>query len=630
MRKLINELNYFTNLYEMGDSPISDSEWDKLYFKLQKMERLTGIIYPDSPTQKITYDVVNNLTKVKHNHKMLSLQKTKDEKEARAYFGEHPYIIMAKVDGLTCSLTYENGKLVRAETRGDGEIGEDITHNVRVMPSVPVEIPWTDGQIIIDGEIICKINKFLEFSNEYKDTRTFASGSIRLLDANESANRPLSFIAWDIITDIGKTKFSEKLDTLQRLGFEVVPCTLDGSVEYIIDRSEERYIPIDGVVFKHEDIAYGNSLGETAHHKADAIALKFLDKIYETKLNDIVWTLGRTRILTPVAIFDPVEINGNTITRANLHNISVMKMLLGTPYYRQKIKIYRANMIIPQIAEGEKCEDAANQFVIPTTCPSCGGRTRIIYNNDVELLQCTNPDCIGTLINEIDHFLGKKGLDVKGISLATIEKLISWGWINNILDVYDLEKYKSEWINKPGFGRRSVENILFAIENSKKCELNKFICALGIPMVGSATSKQFAKYFKSWQTFRQAIKDDFDFKTLPDIGYITDNVLHKYDFTIADELAKIFNIQDYNNTSLNEKLAGKIFCVTGSLKNYRSRDEFKTLVESMGGKLTQGISKNTTALVNNNINSQSSKNKRARELGIPIISEEEFLKKYFD
>ena len=630
IRQLINELNYYTKLYDQGEPIISDEAWDKLYFQLQDLENKLGIIYPDSPTQKITYNIVNNLTKVKHNHKMLSLQKTKDVNEAIAYFGEHPFIIMSKVDGLTCSLTYQNGLLIRAETRGDGEIGEDITHNVNILSSVPKQIPWSDGEIIIDGEIICKLYKFTKFSDEYKDPRTFAAGSIRLLDAKESAKRPLDFIAWDIITDIGKTKFSEKLDTLQRLGFEVVPCSLEPNIQYIKERSKTLGIPIDGIVFKHEDIAYGESLGETSHHKADAIALKFYDKLYETQLQDISWTLGRTGTLTPVAIFNPIEINGNTIIRANLHNISIMKELLGTPYKNQKIKVYRANMIIPQVAEGEKCEDAAHKFLVPEICPACGGRTEIINNDGIEILKCLNPDCIGSVVNQIDHFLGKKGLDVKGISLATIEKLIKWGWVKNILDIYNLDKYKSEWINKPGFGQRSVNNILFAIENSKNCDLNKFICAIGIPLVGSTMSKKLAKEFKTWETFREAVDTKFDFSTLPDVGLIISHMIQTFDFTIADQLANIFNIQNNEKIPINNKLNGKIFCVTGSLKNYRSRDEFKTLVESMGGKLTQGISKNTTALVNNNIESKSAKNKRARELNIPIISEDEFLATYFD
>ena len=628
MRQLINELNYYTKLYDQGEPIISDGAWDKLYFQLQDLENKLGIIYPDSPTQKITYNVVNNLIKVKHNHKMLSLQKTKDVNEAIAYFGKHPFIIMAKVDGLTCSLTYQNGQLIRAETRGDGEIGEDITHNVTVLSSVPKQIPWTEGEIVIDGEIICKLNEFTKFSDEYKDPRTFAAGSIRLLDATESAKRPLSFIAWDLITDIGKTKFSEKLDTLQRFGFEVVPCSLNSNIDYIKDKSAERFIPIDGIVFKHEDLNYSQTLGETSHHKDDAIALKFEDKLYETQLQDISWTLGRTGVLTPVAIFNPVEINGNTITRANLHNISIMKELLGIPYKNQSIKIYRANMIIPQVAEGEKNIDAANKFLIPEICPACGSPAKVVNNDGIEILKCTNSDCIGSAINQIDHFLGKKGLDVKGISLATIEKLIKWGWVENILDIYHLEQHKSEWINKPGFGPRSVNNILFAIENSKNCDLNKFICAIGIPLVGTTMSKQLAKEFKTWEAFREAVNTKFDFTTLSDIGIITSHTLQTFDFTIADQLANIFNIQNNEDISLSNKLNGKIFCVTGSLKHYHSRDEFKALVESMGGKLTQGISKNTTALVNNNIESKSAKNKRAKELNVPIISEEEFLKMY--
>jgi DNA ligase (NAD+) len=436
IKELVDKLNRYTDAYNEGKPIITDYEWDKLYFELLNLELETGIHLENSPTQKIWYYSVKELPKKFHNHPMLSLAKTQSSDEIGDFVGEEEdFLAMAKMDGLTCSLKYENGKLVTAETRGDGTVGEDITHNVMVIPSIPktIDIKHT---VVVDGEIICKTDVFeKEFSKEYKNSRNFASGSIRLLNSNECAQRKLTFVAWDVITGMEDlNSLYDKLIRIRDNGFTIVPTCIGlgrvaagNAIPLIAAMAKEFNYPIDGVVFKFDNCKYYDSLGKTDHHFRGGMAFKFYDETYKTKLIGIEWTMGRTGVLTPVAVFEPVEIDGCEVSRASLHNVSILNEILGIPYINQPIEVYKANQIIPQIKKAEKVNNIDSRYLYaPKACPICGGTTVIETLNDSSNLVCVNINCEGKLINKLDHFCGKKGLDIKGLSKATLEKLINW------------------------------------------------------------------------------------------------------------------------------------------------------------------------------------------------------------
>ena len=639
MQELVDKLNYYTKKYDEGNPEISDKEWDNLYFKLLKMEQDCHYHYLDkSPTRTINYQVVNELKTVKHNHKMLSLDKTKSLEDIKDFVGEQLVVAMTKVDGLTCSLKYIDGKLISAETRGDGVTGEDVLHNALVIPSIPHRINYKD-ELIIDGEIVCLYNDFTNFENEYKNPRNFAAGSIRLLDANECSKRKLTFIAWDVIKGFEDyNSFGRKMIELKDLGFFIAPmittslnCINESLVNIIKSKSINNSIPFDGVVFKFNDIAYGQAQGETTHHFKNAIAYKFYDEMYETILRDISWTMGRTGVLTPVAVFDPVDIDGSTVERANLHNLSIMKETLGNPYKGQKIKVFKANMIIPQVGWADKDSMASIESVLfpPTNCPICGEKLNQVKNNDSIFLICNNKNCKGKLINYLDHFCGKKGLDIKGLSLATLEKLVDWGWVNNLIDLYYLKEHESEWVKKPGFGEKSVSNILQSIEDSKNCSLESFISSLGIPLIGKSVSAELIKYFKTYEAFREAIIDNYNFSELKGFANSKTDALLEFDYTEADELyAEVLKIKPVEiKTEDNLPLKGKKYVITGTVKQFKNRNQLKTYIEERGGKVVSAISNNVDYLINNNTASTSAKNVAAKKMGIPIISEAEFLEK---
>ena len=651
IRSLIEYLNARTAEYDAGNPTITDAEWDAKYFELQDLENKYIIYYPDSPTQTIDYQVVNALDKVEHNHPMLSLDKTKDLDVVKSFVKGHEYIVMAKMDGLTCSLKYIDGKLVRAETRGNGFVGEDVTHNAMVIPSIPKVIN-TKGEVIIDGEIICTnivFNKY--FAEQYKNPRNFAAGSIRLLDSKECEKRQLTFVPWDIIKADKDFKFlSDKLNYLTSLGFTTVLYSVKTDSEDIgysinaIRTFAEEYYPIDGLVIKYNDCDYYNSLGATDHHFRGGIAFKFYDETVETYLEDIEWTMGRTGVLTPVAVFEPVEIDGTTVSRASLHNLSVMEDLLGTPYYRQKLEVFKANMIIPQILSAEKeCKGGyvfknntylmayPSTFTVPMICPVCGGLTEIHESiSGTKELLCMNSACEGKLINRLDHFCGKKGLDIKGLSKATLEKLIDWGWVSNYRDLFELKEHRSEWIKKSGFGEKSVDKILDAIESSRNCELSAFIAALGIPLIGTTAAKDLSKKFIIWNSFIDAVSSDYKFWEIPNFGVEMHSSIIKFDYTEAKEL--INNYITINSNQVveeeNNNLNDLSFVITGKVNKFKNRDELKSVIESRGGKVVGSISSKTSYLINNDINSTSSKNTAAKKLSIPILSEDDFIEMF--
>ena len=637
MQELIDKLNYYTKLYDEGHPAISDKEWDDIYFQLQKWENFEGVYLENSPTQKVNYQVVNKLNKVQHNHPMLSLDKTKSIDAIKSFLGNKNFICMAKMDGLTCSLKYLNGKLVSAETRGNGIEGEDILHNALQVRNIPKRIDYP-GELIIDGEIICTYNDFKPFENEYKNPRNFASGSIRLLDSKESANRHLSFIAWDCIKGLEHDNFlSNKLLTLDKIGFTIVPFEVNlpeyKPIEQIMEIVKKSCynLPIDGLVFKYDNCDEYIAAGKTDHHFKGGLAYKFYDEEYETTLKNIEWSMGRTGVLTPVAIFEPIEIDGTEVSRANLFNLSVARETLhGTQYTLgwegQKINVFKANQIIPQLSWSEEDDEKTKAyFSYPASCPICGYSTKIKKENDVEVLLCDNEQCEGKLLNRVEHFFSKKGLNAKGLSKVTIEKLIDWGWINGIKDVFILNAYAENWKKKAGFGEKSVNNIITSIRESSNTDLESVISAAGIPLIGRTVARQIASIFNTYEDFREAI-GDFDFSEIDGFGYEMNKSLKNYNYDELDYIVENFlTINNKIEERKEQKLEGLTFCVTGKIKQWKNRDELSSFITLLGGKVVGSVSANMDYLINNDINSTSSKNLRAKELGKQIIDEQTFM-----
>lgn len=648
----IDILNKATVAYDAGHPIMEDSEWDKIYFDVQKWENDNNIYIENSPTHYIHFETVSKLAKLELDHPMMSLAKTKSLEEIKEFCGDKDCIAMLKMDGLSCTLHYRNGQLVKAATRGNGFVGEDITHNALVVKSIPKYISYKDP-LDVDGEIICTYKDFEPFSKEYKNPRNFAAGSIRLLNSQESYHRNLTFVAWDCFGAMNREyiknkdgteliKYEEKFKTLSNklgflydLGFIITHFLfyskdhLNDYIETLKYIAQEKLYPIDGIVFKYDDCAYYNSLGATAHHPNGAIAFKFADDLYETVLRNIEWSMGRTGTLTPIAIFDEVDTGDSVVTRASLHNISVMEELYKGPWHkRMKLNIFMANQIIPQVASVEKSDSLiAYELPIPRECPICGGATEIRKINDSKELICTNPNCEGKLINKLDHFCGKKGLDIRGLSKATLEKLIDWGWVNSFQDIFTLSLHSEEWKKKGGFGQKSVDNVLAAIETAKDCTLDKFISAIGIPLIGNNVAKELIKHIETYEELRQLVNEHFSFYKWEGFADAKTDSLLNFDYTEADEVYPYLRIKE--NIKQNDNiLKDKTFVITGSLKSFKNRSELKDLIERYGGKVTGSISSKTSYLINNDIESTSSKNKSAKELGIPIISEEEFMQMF--
>ena len=641
MIHLIRKLNQATIAYDEGVPIISDKEWDDIYFKLADLEKETGEILPNSPIHFIPFEVVSKLKKVEHNHPMLSLDKTKDLTVVESFIKDHDWIAMAKMDGLTCSLKYINGKLISAETRGNGIIGEDITHNAMVIPSIP-KVIYTKEETIVDGEIICTYKNFENFKDDYKNPRNFASGSIRLLDSKECHKRHLTFVVWDVVKGGPHKYLSQNLVWAITQGFYTVPTFIDKGtelievVEIIKDRSNYYSYPIDGIVFKYDNIEEYNEAGRTDHHFKGGIAFKFYDETYPTRLRHISWTMGRTGILTPVAVFDPIEIDGTEVSRASLHNVSIMKEILGDcAYVGEPLEVFKSNMIVPQIySAGPKYDygyvishGGVSANDAPEYCPICGGDIYFKEENNIIRAYCDNPNCKGKLINRLDHFCGKKGLDIKGLSKATLQKLIDWEWINSISDLFKLHTYQSEWIKKSGFGQASVNKIINAIEDAKNCSFDKYLCALSIPLIGKVASKALMNTFNDYKTFRKAIEEkDERLYQVAGIGEVMIDTLLNYDYTEADEIFKNHIKEIKIESSLdNNILKDKIFCITGKIKNWKNRDELKAFIESKGGKVTSSVTSKTSYLINNDTSSQTAKNLTAIKMRVPIINEDEFL-----
>lgn len=641
MQTAIDTLNEWTAAYDEGHPAVSDKEWDDLYFALKDAEDALGIILPNSPTQNIVYEVVSELKKVKHEYRpMLSLDKTKDIEEIKEFIKDKDWIAMLKLDGLSCRLTYKDGKLFRAETRGNGIEGEDITHNARVISSIPKKIPYKDT-LVVDGEIICDLETFEKFKDEYANARNFAAGSIRLLDSAECAKRGLTFVAWDAITGYEEDEdntLSKRLTQLIDYYFQVVPFTTTDEEDPIewLKAANDKYThyPIDGIVFKWNNCAEYQAAGRTGHHFRGGLAYKFYDEEYETELLDIDWTMGRTGILTPIAVFKDVDTGDSIVNRANLHNLNTMREVLGAPYKSQPIWIFKANQIIPQVSRSEKTEPGtAHEWInIPQLCPYCGGSTIVkVSDSGTEELYCDNDQCDSKLINKLEHFAGKKGLDIKGLSKATLEKLIDWGWLDSAKGLFKLNDYRDEWIKKPGFGVKSVDKALNAIEDARKADLAQYLSAISIPLIGKVYSQQLAQIFDSYEAFRIAVVSGFDFSTIEGFGPAMHEAIVNFDYYEADRMVdmKMVEIVTKDESQRNfesaHPLDGKIICITGRLKAVSNREEMIKLIEFYGGKVTSSVSKNTSYLINNDKQSHSNKNLTAQKLGVTILTEEEFL-----
>lgn len=640
IKELTKELNRYRNsYYNDSKSLISDYEYDNLYDELEKLENESGISFANSPTKTVGFEVKSELKKVKHSHPMLSLDKTKSVEELKRFIGNNDYVLSCKMDGLTILLTYEDGFLVKAETRGNGEIGEDVTHNAKVFENIPLTIPHkghfeVEGEAIITYDDFEKINDKLLEENKYKNPRNLASGSVRQLDSKISSQRHLKFVAWKVPTNISNC-FSDNLNYLNKLGFTVVPYVATNDTEHLEWLIEDRKLcakklsyPIDGLVLTHDDIKYGESLGMTGHHPKHSIAFKFYDEEVVTALKDIEWSMGKSGNLTPVAIFEPVEIDGTIVERASVHNISILTKLdlqIG-----DEITVYKSNMIIPQIRENLSAKNRESYVKIPAFCPICNSSTEIKQDNDSKVLICTNPSCKGKLLGRLSHFTSKKAMDIDGLSEETLKKFIELGWLNNISDIYNLPEHFDELSKMNGFGKKSVQKLKSSIEKSKNVDLQHFIVALSIPNIGTAQSKILAKEFQTWEEFYNAGIGNYDFSKLESFGEVLNNNIHTWFKTMYTEdgikelLEKIKFKTENNINNESNLLKDKTFVITGSLEHYKNRSELQTIIESFGGKVSGSVSKNTFALINNDINSNSSKNKKARDLGVEIISEKDF------
>lgn len=626
LTELLNKAS--DSYYNTGDTIMEDYEFDTLLEELRSLEQETGFVMATSPTHKVGYEVKSELKKIKHNHLMLSLAKTKNWNEFIRYFDSKDVIGMVKMDGITGSLRYINGELVSAETRGNGEIGEDIFHNIKTVKTVPQKIPYKD-ELIVDGEIICTYEDFEPFSTEYKNPRNFASGSIRLLDSNECAKRPLTFVAWNVIKGFdNENSFLRKLVLIDELGFTVVPWTSSfdwDAKEFLVNKAKKLGYPIDGLVGRFGDIKYGESLGATSHHSNAAYAFKFGDETYETVLRDVEWNTTRTGIIAPVAVFDEVDLDGALTTRATLHNLSIIEQLkLGIG---DTITVYRSNMVIPKIDDNLT---RSNTLKIPTTCQCCGYPTEVKYTDNSKVLMCTNPDCPAKKLARFTHFVSRKCMNIDGLSEKTLSLLISNNLVKNFRDIYHLKEHVGKLCTLDGMGKKSVENLLNSIEKSRDVKLENFIAALGIPNIGLSAAKAISKKFNgSHYDFVMALaNDNYDFSQIDDFGEITNKSLHDW-WHSKDPMVELlpmevnFIVEDGAISSAS--LDGKSFCITGNLIHYANRDTLVKVIEDNGGKYMSSVSKKTDYLINNDKNSTSGKNKKAIDLKIHIISEEDFL-----
>ena len=641
MRELVELLNRARRAYEQENTEImSNYEYDQLYDELQGLEQELGTTLASSPTIHVGYEVLSELPKERHERPMLSLDKTKDVGRLREFLGDQKAVISWKLDGLTIVLTYRNGELEKAVTRGNGEVGEVITSNARVFRNLPLRIPFT-GELVLRGEAVIGYKDFEKINDEiedvdarYKNPRNLCSGSVRQLNSEITAQRNVRFYAFTLVRADGVDLHNSRLyqmDWLSSQGFDVVEHhpvtaeTIEGEVKWFADHIEKNDIPSDGLVLVYDDIAYGESLGTTAKFPRDSFAFKWADEIRETTLLEIEWSPSRTGLINPVAVFEPVELEGTTVSRASVHNISIMEELeLGVG---DRIQVYKANMIIPQIAENLTRSGVRD---IPRTCPVCGGETRINMENETKTLVCTNPKCQAKHIKSFALFVSRDAMNIEGLSEATLEKFIMNGFIKDFTDIFHLDRYEEEIKSMDGFGEKSYLKLQAGVQNARVTTLSRLVYSLGIPNIGSANAKVICRALgNDPERVMNATAEE-----LAEISGVGEVIAGTYVQYFADEehreifrrLLGEVEIPKEEEPEGGQDLSGVNFVITGSVEHFANRGEVKEEIEKRGGKVTGSVTSKTNYLINNDVNSTSSKNRKARELGIPIISEEEFLK----
>lgn len=640
MKELGEKLREASRAYYQEDREImSNVEYDALYDTLSALEKETGIVLADSPTVNVGYEAVEQLPKEEHERPMLSLDKTKEREALREFIGEHPTLLSWKLDGLTIVLTYENGELIKAVTRGNGIVGEVITNNARVFKNIPLKISFK-GRLVLRGEAIITYSDFEKINEtigdadaKYKNPRNLCSGSVRQLNNEITAKRNVRFYAFSLVSAEGvdfRNSREVQFRWLNEQGFEVVEYrkvtaeTLDEAMDYFAEAVTTNDFPSDGLVALYDDIAYGESLGTTAKFPRNAMAFKWADEMRDTRLLEIEWSPSRTGLINPVAIFEPVELEGTTVSRASVHNISIMKELkLGIG---DTIRVYKANMIIPQIAENLT---GSGNAPIPHTCPACGQETVVKKENDVECLFCVNPGCPAKKIKSFGLFTSRDAMNIDGLSEATLEKFIARGFIHDFGDIFEISRYKDEIVEMEGFGQKSYDNLMESLERAKETTLPRVIYSLGIANIGLANAKVICRHFDNdLDRIRHAsLEEVSDIDTIGPViaGNLVAYFKDEDNDRRLDHLMSFLHIQE-DSPKQEQIFEGMNFVITGSLVHFGNRSEAKELIESLGGKVTGSVTKKTNYLINNDIQSNSSKNKKARELGIPILSEEDFRK----
>ena len=640
MRELVELLNRARRAYEQEDTEImSNYEYDQLYDELLGLEKELNTTLASSPTVNVGYEVLSELPKERHESPMLSLDKTKEVSRLKEFLGDQKAVISWKLDGLTIVLTYRNGTLAKAVTRGNGEVGEVVTNNARVFQNLPLHIPY-QGELVLRGEAVISYKDFEKINEEigdadakYKNPRNLCSGSVRQLNNEITAKRRVRFYAFTLVSADGvdfRNSRQYQMQWLEEQGFDVVENhlvtsgTIDEEVAWFARHIETNELPSDGLVLVYDDIAYGQSLGATAKFPRDSFAFKWADEIRETTLKEIEWSPSRTGLINPVAVFEPVELEGTTVSRASVHNISIMEELeLGVG---DRITVYKANMIIPQIAENLTRSGVKD---IPETCPVCGGATRIAMENETKTLYCTNPRCQAKHVKSFTLFVSRDAMNIEGLSEATLEKFIANGYVKDLTDLFHLDRYAEEIKNMDGFGEKSYENLQNSVDNARTTTLPRLVYSLGIPNIGIANAKVICRALgNDPERVMNATAEELD--EIPGVG---DVIAKAYVDYFADEehrdvfrrlLAEV-EIPKEVETEDSRKFAGVNFVITGSVAHFANRAEVKEEIEKRGGKVTGSVTSKTNYLINNDIESSSSKNRKARELGIPIISEEKFL-----
>lgn len=636
--KELNELlaKAADSYYNTGVEIMSDHEYDGLYDELEALEKETGIILSGSRTQQVGYEVASSLAKVKHDSRMLSLDKTKSVDELAAWLGDNEGFLSWKLDGLTLVLTFDNGTLTQAVTRGNGETGEDITSNARHIRGIPLTIPFS-GHLVVRGESLMKykdferVNALIEDGSKYKNPRNLCVGTVRNLDSRVTAERNINFFAFNLVSADGydNNSFTERIKWLEGLGFQTVhgvkvkadelPARI---AEFEADIVNNEF-PSDGLVLMLDDVAYGLSLGETSHAPRNGMAFKWRDETADTTLREIEWSASRTGLLNPVAIFDPVELEGTTVSRASVHNVSIVKQLrLGIG---DTLSIYKANMIIPQVSENKTGSASA---VIPDVCPICGEKTEIrTSDDDVETLFCTNKMCPAKHIGKFEHFVQRDAMNIVGLSTATIETFVSEGFIKKYSDFYHLDRYREKIVSMDGFGERSYQKIAEAAEASRHTDMSRVLYAVGIPNIGRAASRLICSAYPDTSMIEKLSVEELT--AIDGIGEVLANDYVRY-FSDEDNISEYhqllseLDITPMEAVNADSSISGKTFVITGSVHIWKNRNELKAYIESLGGKVSGSVSSKTDYLINNDASSNSSKNKTAKELDIPIITEEEF------